>query len=188
MRITNIVHEYLDLMDRQREISFKELVGLPEVFLWDCPQSGGWCIGQILDHTRVTNASFLSFLRLGWFIGRTPASWRRNKPYAVEIDNVYRRPNFPMNVGWLWPPRHSPEKPVGLAELSKSLAHVHAQYRLFYSAKDPDILGHVTLYDPAIGRLNMIQALRVGLYHDQLHYEDALKLADEIKTHTSPVA
>ncbi len=188
MKITNIIHEYLDLMDYQRESTVKTLEGLNEAFLWDCPQTGGWCIGQILDHSRVMNASFLSALRLGWFIGRAPACLRRSKPYAVEIDDVYRRPDFPMAMGWLWPPRHSPKKPASLADLSLAMAQVHAQYRSFYATKNPDILGHVTLYDPAIGRFNLIQGLRVGQYHDQLHFEDALNLAGEIKAHTSPVA
>jgi len=188
MKITNIIHEYLDLMDRQREAMVKELAGINDAYLWDCPQSGGWCIGEILDHTRVLNASSLPILRLAWFIGRGLAGVRRGKPYAVEIDDVYRRPDFPMNSGWMWPPKYSPRQPAGLADLSRSLAQVHAQYRTFYALKNPDILGHITFFDPAIGRLNLIQALRVGLYHDQLHFEDALRLADEIKTHTSPVA
>ena len=188
MKITNIIHEYLDLMDRQRETTMKALEGMPEAFLWDCPQSGGWCIGEILDQTRVLNASTLPILRFSWFLSRGLAEIRRSKPYATDIDNVYTRPGFPMNSGWMWAPKRTAKKPASLVDLSQSLAHVHAQYRAFYALKDPDILGHITLFDPAIGRLNLIQALRVGLYHDQLHYEDALKLADEIKTHTSPVA
>ena len=88
-----------------------------------------------------------------------------------EDENVYLRPDFPMNVGWLWPPRHTPGRPVSLDRLQMELSEVHSRIERFYNSKDPAQLGNLPLWDPAIGSLNMIQALRVGLYHDQLHYD-----------------
>jgi len=33
-------------------------------------------------------------------------------------------------------------------------------------------IGNLPLNDPAIGWINMIQALRVGIYHDALHFSE----------------
>ena len=46
-----------------------------------------------------------------------------------------------------------------------------ARLHTFYSSRDPDLLGHVMLYDPVMGSMNLIQALRLGIYHDELHYD-----------------
>jgi hypothetical protein len=188
MTAPNIVQHYLDMMDLQRETIFAVLKGMRETSLWDFPRTAEWSIGEILDHTRAVNASFLTVIRLAWFFGRGWAALRRSKPYPCEIDDVYRRPGFPMKVGWMWPPRVSAKNPITLAALERSLVQVHARYRLFFEAKEPDLLGQIWLYDPAIGKVNLIQKLRVGLYHDLLHFQDAQKLTREIKQHTTPVA
>jgi hypothetical protein len=49
--------------------------------------------------------------------------------------------------------------------------------RGFYTGKDPDLIGNIYAYDPAIGVVNLITALKVGIDHDQLHYDDVLKMA-----------
>jgi hypothetical protein len=185
----SIIEQYLQLMDQQREACFRILDGLTEPQLWESsPREGEWCIGEILDHTRAVNVSFLPMIRGAWFVGRALAAFQRSKPYPTTIDDVYHRPNFPMNVGWLWPPRYSLKKPASLSTLQTSLEKVHAAYRDFYTGKDEALLGHIHLFDPAIGRLNLIQTLRVGLYHDQLHFEDVIRYTHEIKSNTTPVA
>jgi len=183
-----IVCSFLDRLDLGREKTFQSLVGLEESRIWIRPETNGWCIGEILDHTRVLNRSFLTLIRTSWFFNQPLARMRQNKPYAVEIDDVYHRPGFPMNTGWLWSPRHTPQKNISLARLCTEIQEVHLHYREFYTSKNPDLLGHITLYDPVIGRINLIQALRVILYHDQLHYKDVVKLAAKYKLYTTPVA
>ena len=185
---TQIVNVLLDSLDQQREKAFRSLDGLDESRIWQRPITKDWCIGEILDHTRALNSSFLPLLGAAWFFGRPVAHFRRNKPYTTEIDDVYRRPNFPMNVGWIWPPKYTPKKPVPSALIRKKIQEVHQKYRLFYTAKDPNLLGHIHLYDPLLGRLNLILVLRVCLYHDQLHYQDATRMASEFKLYTTPVA
>ncbi len=95
----------------------------------------------------------------------------RSRPYKAEIDNVYRRPGFPMNVGWLWPPKYKPSRPVDAGFLHEALRSEHAAYRRFYTSRDERLLGHVVLADPVIGALNLVQWLRVQAYHDAHHYE-----------------
>jgi hypothetical protein len=175
--VENVIPEYLDLLDSQRKAVFAALDGLSEEQIWQRPALKEWCVGEILSHTVRFLGSFLPGLRFmwryfGWF-GRL----RRKRPYAVEIENVYKRPSFPMWSGFLWTPRHNPKKPVPLAVLKGEVESAHSRLRSFYTGKDPDLLGNIYAYDPAIGVVNLITALKVGIDHDQLHYDDLLEMA-----------
>ena len=90
---------------------------------------------------------------------------------------MYRSPGFPHWVGFLWPPRHAPTKPVSLAVVKLETEELHAKIRAFYSERDTDALGNLYLYDPIFGWCNLIVTLRIGIHHDQLHYEDAINQA-----------
>ena len=170
------VARYLGEMAGQREAVFARLEDVEPEMIWKCPAPGEWCIAEILDHTRVIYASTMPLFHFNWVLLQPLARLRRDRPYAIEIDDVYRRPGFPQKVGWMWPPRISPERPVSLAVLKKDLSRMHEQVCSFYQNKPGDLLGHVRLFDPAIGWLNLIQGLQVGLFHDRLHYEHIAKL------------
>jgi hypothetical protein len=47
--------------------------------------------------------------------------------------------------------------------------------------KDPDVLGNIYAYDPAIGVVNLITGLKVGIDHGQWHYDDLFKLAPSLQ-------
>lgn len=61
------------------------------------------------------------------------------------------------------------------------LVERHQALEKFYAPKAPDLLGHVLLFDPVIGWLNLIRCLRVGMYHDEPHFE-------EIRSHLQRLA
>ena len=173
----NVVSNYLDLLDAQREAMLAVLDGLPEEKLWQRPAPKEWSIGEILSHTERFFSSFLPALRLAWSLLGWYGRLRRDRPYKTQIENVYKRPNFPMWTGFLWKPRHTPEKPVPLATLRAEIEQTHGAVRAFYADKDPAVLGNIHAYDPAIGVVNLITGLKVGIDHDQLHYDDAIELA-----------
>jgi len=167
----NIVLTYLELMDQQREQLFASLERLSEDQLWQSPGEKEWSLGESLDHIRVFISRNLTLYKITWILLFSLAKIRYDKPYDVDIDNVYQRSGFPLNTGWMWSPKYTPEKPTSLDVLKVNLTNSHKEMRKFYADKDPDYLGHVSMYDPAVGWLNLIQALRVGLYHDELHIE-----------------
>jgi len=167
----NIVLIFLQMMDQQREQLFADLGDLGEGELWQSPGENEWSIGENLDHQRVFNSGNLTLYKITWILLFSLAKLRYDKPYDVNIDNVYKRSGFPLRTGWMWSPKNTPEKPTSLEILKVNLTNSHQEVRKFYTGKDPDYLGHVSMYDPAIGWLNLIQALRVGLYHDELHME-----------------
>jgi hypothetical protein len=43
------------------------------------------------------------------------------------------------------------------------------------------VLGNIYAYDPAIGVVNLITGLKVGIDHDQLHHNDLFKLAASLQ-------
>jgi len=177
----DIVSEYLAMMDLQWERLFADLEGLNQDMLWQRPAEDEWSIGENLDHLRVINSRTLSIFKITWVLLFSWAKLRYDKPYQTEIDNVYKRPGFPLNTGWIWSPKYTPSKPTSFAVLEENLSDTHQEVRKFYTEKDPDYLGHVSLWDPAMGWLNLIRALRVGLYHDELHAEQIQDVLQRIK-------
>ncbi len=169
-----IVQTYLNLLDSQRESVFSALEGLTDEQIWQRPAPNEWSIGEILDHNRVIFESTLQLFKINWALTSWYASLRRKRPYPVEIRDVYRDPGFPMKVGWLWPPR---KKPAPLEQIKAEIRATHQETRAFYESRPADILGNGWMYDPVVGWVNYITALRVGIFHDQLHFDDVLKLA-----------
>jgi hypothetical protein len=167
-------------MDSQRASAFAALEGLTDSQLWQRPAPREWSIGEILDHNYLLFASMYPVLQWLWKL-----SWygrlRRNRPYQTEIEDLYRSPRFPHWVGFLWTPRHNTRKPVALETLNRGTQTLHSAFRRFYQDKDEDVLGNLYLYDPFFGWCNLIVTLRISIYHDQLHYDDALKQAREFK-------
>lgn len=175
--MSNIVSHYLDLLDSQRESAFRALDGLNDAQLWERPAPKEWSIGEILDHNYLLIASSYPLIHWSWTLGGWYGRLRRNRPYKTGIEDVYRTPKFPQWVGFLWTPRHNTRKPVSLEQLKTELRHLHSNVRSFYEGKDEDVLGNLYLYDPLFGWCNLIVTLRIGIYHDQLHYDDVIRQA-----------
>jgi hypothetical protein len=177
-----IVGAYLDLLDAQRETALAVLDGLPGSALWQRPAPKEWSIGEILNHNYLLVASTMPYIRLAWRLLRRYGERRRTRPYQIDTPDVYRDEKFPMWVGFLWTPRHNPRRPVPLEQMQAELRDLHRQVRDFYTGKDEAVLGNIYLYDPLLGWFNLIVTLRVGIYHDQLHYEDVVKLAHALRS------
>ena len=178
----NIIHQHLALLDSQRETAFTALANITDAQLWQRPAPKEWSIGEILDHNYLLIASMLPPVEglwkyFGWY-GRR----RRQRLYAVHIEDVYRQPTFPQWVGFLWTPRYNTRKPVAFEDLKAELRDLHVRVRRFYEGKDEDVLGNLYLYDPVFGWCNLIVTLRIGIYHDQLHFDDVLKLASHYRS------
>jgi len=181
-KTADAIRRWIDLMHTQRQGLFAMLEDLSPVELWAKPTREEWSIGENLDHLRVITYSWMRIIKVSWFFMRPIAWLRRSKPVETGIDNVYRRPGFPQNVGWLWPPRFTPDRPVDFDVLKQNLVEAHSVVERFYSGHDPLILGRIKLYDPAIGLINLIQGLRVAVYHDEMHIEQIQVTLQKIKS------
>ena len=178
---SSIVQTYLDLMDSQRESIFSLLDGLTDEQLWQRPAPKEWSIGESLDHNYLLFASFYPVVNRMWIWLAWYGRLRRNRSYTTEIADLYRDPKFPQWVGFLWTPRFNPRKPVSLEHLKKEVRDLHSNVRRFYEGKDEDVLGNLYLYDPLFGWCNLIITLRIGIYHDQLHFDDVVRQAAAFK-------
>ncbi len=176
-----ILQNYLDLLDTQRESAFVALDGLTDSQLWERPAPKEWSIGEILDHNYLLFASFLPMVRGMWNLFGWYGRLRRKHPYQTHIEDLYRSPKFPQWVGFMWTPRYNTRKPISIEALKTELRTLHADVRRFYEGKDDDVLGNLYLYDPLFGWCNLIVTLRIGIYHDQLHYDDVFKQAAQFR-------
>jgi len=177
-----VIPTYLDLLDSQREAVFAELVGLTPEQIWQRPVPKAWCIGEILNHAYLLNASAFPYVKFAWRTLRGYGERRRNRPYRNAMPDRYRDGKFPMWTGFLWTPRYNPRRTVSLDVLQQDLCTLHRAIREFYIGKDEDVLGHISIYDPYFGLLNLILTLRLGIYHDALHFEDVEKYAQQLKS------
>jgi hypothetical protein len=177
----SVLPTYLDLLDSQRERTFSAMEELTDSQVWQRPAPREWSIGEILDHTYLLIASSYPLIRMIWNLNGWYGRLRRNRSYEVEIDDLYRSPRFPQWVGFLWTPRYNARKPVPFEQLKAELRTLHRNVRQFYAGKDEDLLGNVYLYDPLFGWCNLIVTLRIGIYHDQLHYDDAIRQAAQLR-------
>jgi hypothetical protein len=179
--MTDILRQYLDLLDAQREAAYAALDGLTEAQIWQRPAPKEWCLGEILDHNYLLIGSTFPYVKAAWKVQRRRAEKYRHRPYATGIEDPYRKSTFPMWVGFLWKPRYIPKHPVPLEKLKEENRNLHRDVRAFYSDKNPDLLGNTFVYDPLFGSINLIVTLRIGIYHDQLHFDDVFKMVKALK-------
>ena len=85
----NVVQNYLDLLDSQREAVFASLDGLSEEQIWQRPAPREWCVGEILFHAVQFFASFLPGVAGMWALCGWVGRLRQQRPCQVEIENVY---------------------------------------------------------------------------------------------------
>jgi DinB family protein len=175
------VAQYLGLLDSQRESVITALDGITDAHLWQRPSPKEWSIGEILDHNYLVFASFYPAVQWMWKLAGWYGRRRRTRPYAVDVEDLYRNPKFPQWVGFIWTPRFNTRKPVSFEQLKSELRTLHASVRQFYAGKDRDVLGNLYLYDPLFSWCNLIVTLRIGVYHDQLHYDDIIQQAAQLR-------
>lgn len=169
-----VVDDYLELLTTQRRAIARELRRVPEQRLWRRPAVGKWSPAEHLDHTRVLNKWFRRLFPVVWPFLLPLAMLRRSRPYPTTIDNPYHNP-MPQWVGRIFTPRNSARR-VPLATLLRGMAAEHRRIAAFYRARDARLLGAATFWDPLIGNINLIQALRIGAYHDQHHFDIVRRL------------
>jgi len=179
--MTDIVQQYLNLLDSQRESAFTAFDGVTEGQVWQRPAPREWCLGEILDHNYLLIASTFPYVKTAWKVQQRRAEKQRDRPYATEIEDPYRKTTFPMWVGILWTPRYTPRRPVPLDKLKAENRNLHRDVRAFYTGIDPALLGNTFVYDPLFGAINLILTLRIGIYHDQLHFDDVFRMVKAMK-------
>ena len=176
------ISHYLHLMDSSTRNLHSPVEEISDIQLWQRPAPKEWSIGEILDHNYLLFASMHPAVQWHWKLNGWYGRLRRNRPYKAEIEIWYRSPKFPPPGSAFWDaPRHNTRQPVSLNVLKSEIRNMHAKVHQFYAAKDEETVGNLDLYDPVFGWCNLIVTLRIGIYHDQLHYDDVIKQAGGFK-------
>jgi len=179
---SSVIQPYLSLMDEQRREIFALLESVDPTLIWQRPAPNHWSLGENLDHSWRALRSFRHLFMRAWILLSPIGRLRQDRSYPTEIDDVYARPGFPLNVGWMWSPKHTPSRPVALSVLRQEMEAEHKQVRQFIESKSEAVLGNTPLYDPAIGWMNFIEALRVGIYHDAHHFANIERILESLST------
>ncbi len=176
-----VIPHYLDLLDAQREAAYAALEGLSPNQIWQRPAPGEWSIGEILNHNVLLFRSVSPLVACAWRCFRWTAGLWPARGYRTDRADPYRKDSFIMRFGFFWNPKYTPDNPVPLAVLKEEQDTIHQQVRAFYTGKPEPVLGRVYLFDPLLGFVNLIVSLRIGLYHDQLHYKDVIRMAADLR-------
>ncbi len=163
------IARYLDLMDEQREAIFTRLGALPDSVLWYRPDPKVWSIGEHLDHTRVINCFTRRLTTVYFPVASLFARLFRHRPYDAEIDDVFKRRGFPMNVAGIWPPKYTPRRPASVGFLHDSLGAEPAAFRRFYTMRMTSNSWSLCARRSGDRRAQLVQLLRVQAYHDAHH-------------------
>ncbi len=132
----DIVTQYLDLLDSQRETAFSALDGLTQAQIWQRPAPHQWCIGEILDHNYLLIKTILPIVKMTWSLEHRLVEKRRDHSFEMDMEDPYRKKSFPMWVGFLWTPCYTPRRPVPLEFLKQENRDLHLAVRKFYEIKD----------------------------------------------------
>jgi hypothetical protein len=176
-----IIPQYLDRLDAQREVAYQSLEGLTPEQIWQRPAPGEWSIGEILNHNVLLFRSVSPLIACAWRCFRWTARLWPAWGYRTSRPDPYRRGSLIMRFGFFWNPKYTPDTPVSLGTLKSEQCAIHQRVRDFYTGKPEPALGRVYLFDPLLGFVNLIVSLRIGLYHDQLHYEDVIRMAADLR-------
>lgn len=96
--MNDVISQYLNLMDSQRESAFAALEEIADAQLWQRPAPKEWSIGEILDHNYLLFASMHPAVQWHWKLNGWYGRLRRNRPYKAEIEDLYRSPKFPLDA------------------------------------------------------------------------------------------
>ena len=174
LKENSVIEKNLTLMDDQREKTFMALEGIRPEQLWQRLVPSEWSIGEILNHNTLVIQSMFPMVRFAWRWFRWTSKLFENRPIQTEIEDPYRKQGYPHWEGFLWTSKYSQKNQVPLLKLLEETRKVHREVRDFFERKDESVLGHIYFILPVFGIFNLIQALSLAPYHDQLHYDDVI--------------
>ena len=133
----NVVQDYLDLLDSQREAVLASLDSLSEEQIWQRPAPREWCVGEILPHRAVLrqlpagSERHVGGVWLGWASTAASSLPSRDRECLraagfPDVEQILGHPNTIQ--GSLFP----------VAVLRAQAESTHRRVRLFYTGEDEE--------------------------------------------------
>jgi hypothetical protein len=173
-----ILQECLDTIDRQRQGVFARAQGISTEDLWQRPGNERWSIGQNLEHLTKAMQLFRWAFALTYPVGLPFAVAFRRKPFTSDIANPYEHRPKPVAAPLGVRPRDRRPTPLSLALLEQGLARQRDRFQVTLSGMHEAIAGHIKVWDPPVGMVNLLQLARLVAHHEAHHFRFVHDLLD----------
>jgi hypothetical protein len=164
---SEILGRHLATLARQRRPILEAVEPLSPAVLWARPRPESWSIGETLQHLARMMRLFRRFAAAALPLERPLARVLRRRPYATCSRDLFsgRSRSAPRPLRPQAPTEPTPPVVV-VGELERETASLA---RLLVD-EDEGVLGHVWLWDPVMGRQNMLQIVDLLGIHEAHHF------------------
>lgn len=165
---STVVEEHFARLDAQRLPIRRAASGLSADALWAPPEAGRWSIGENLQHLTRMMRLFRRFSSIALLLERPIARMRRNRPFLTHARDMFSgrslRAPFPIR----------PQRPATALSSEAVMEALTKETELLENlllSEDERILGHVWLWDPVMGSVNLVQVVDLLALHEEHHFE-----------------
>jgi hypothetical protein len=169
----------LDAIDGQREVVFARLNGISSDELWERPRNGRWSIGQNLEHLAKAMRTFRWVFALAYPLGLPFAAPFRRRQFARDIANPYADRPKPVNAPPGVRPRDRQTAPASLEQLLENKLKERQKFHNVLRGMHESIAGHIKVWDPPVGMVNLLQLARLVTHHEAHHFRFVHDLLDK---------
>ena len=155
-------------MEAQRQPIQVAAEALSPEAVWARPEAERWSIGENLQHLKKMMGLFRRVSRVALVMERPLARVRHGRPFPIQARNVFsgraRRAPFPIR------PRRPATAQTSTALMQDLERETHELMRLLRGEEEA-VLGHVWLWDPVMGRQNLIQVVHLLALPEEHHFD-----------------
>ena len=165
---SDTLREHFSRMEAQRQPVHDALITLPPDTLWDRPSDDRWSMGETLQHVCKMMRLFRRAAAVALLVERPFAYARRRRPYPTRSRDLFS--GRAMRAPRLIQPDR-PARPSSPAVVWGALHQETQRLSRRLSDEDERVLGHTWLWDPVMGRQNLLQVVDLLAIHEAHHFQ-----------------
>ncbi|MGZ9584324.1 DinB family protein [Paenibacillus marinisediminis] len=168
------ISKHFDTLTEQRYQLAETLQSMSLEQLWYRYTEGKWSIGEHIYHLYLITRMLKVATKLSLVL--TPyAKWRRNKPFATEIHDIYaefkEKKGRGMRAPWILIPPKRIRHSLDGNDLLRLLLNETNEMKALVEYIDEDIAGHIVFLDPIANYPNLIQSIQLLAIHEKHHFK-----------------
>ncbi|WP_052360710.1 DinB family protein [Oceanobacillus manasiensis] len=161
----------METNDETRAKLLSELSGLGDEELNKRPSSGGWSIGQVVEHVYLMESTVAQNIQYTLENGSIKVVSAKPIELAVNRTKKVEAPEFVL-----------PSESLKTAEnLEQKLHTSHESIRTLYNSVDKTKLEEKAAIHPVFGEMNLLQWILFVGYHEQRHIEQIKEIKQRLK-------
>ena len=158
----------LDRIEQLRVPIYEQMAEFSPTTLWQKPQGGGWSFGQNLEHIYKLMRLARWAFAVACVIEKPVVVLRRHRPYTTVISNLFKSGQMTAPPGIR--PKDRSSTPIPFETMRQTLDGELKAWRSMAASMAEDIAGHVCVWDPVVGLINMHQAVVLLRFHEEHHW------------------